>query len=100
MKRFVRALFFGVFCVYFECAQEKRALLLRVFVCRKFVFFPCTNVSRYQFLVLRFFYKIYGKWEKSPSLTLSGCIQKILKRNDALISDVRGRDLSIDAVFL
>jgi hypothetical protein len=38
MKRFVLTLFFGVFCVYFECAQEKRALLLRVFVCRKFVF--------------------------------------------------------------
>merc|ERR1711965_721363 len=25
MKRFVLTLFFGVFCVYFECAQEKRA---------------------------------------------------------------------------
>ena len=57
-------------------------------------------MSRYQFLVLRFFYKIYGKWEKSPSLTLSGCIQKILKRSETLISDVHGRDLSIDAVYL
>jgi len=51
-------------------------------------------------LVLRFFYKIYGKCEKSPSLTLSRCIQKILKRNDAHISDAHGRDLSIDVVYL
>ena len=46
------------------------------------------------------FLKIYGKWEKSPSLTLSGCIQKILKRNDAHISESHGRDLSIDVVYL
>ena len=38
-------------------------------------------------LVLRFLYKIYGKCEKSLSLTLSRCIQKILKRNDAHISE-------------
>ena len=58
-------------------------------------------MSRYlTVLVLRFFYKIYGKCEKSPSLTLSRCIQKILKRNDAHISESRGRDLSIDLVYL
>ena len=72
-----------------------RAVDMRVFVCVVNLFF-----SFYKFLVLRFFYKIYGKWEKSPSLTLSGCIQKILKRSETLISDVHGRDLSIDAVYL
>ena len=48
MKRFVLTLFFGVFCVYFECAQEKRALLLRVFVCVVNLFFPlykCVEIS-------------------------------------------------------
>lgn len=75
---------------------------MRVFVCVVNLFFSllqrmCEDIT---VLVLRFFYKIYGKWEKSPSLTLSGCIQKILKRSETLISDVHGRDLSIDAVYL